>query len=189
MGKVIVLEGPDGGGKTTLAGEIIEAWRTGKYPKIESASITKSPAGRETEWKSNYETWVDSHSLKSRVTHLDILDRTPEISEFVYGNVMRGKSRLDDPIDVWAGFDEQVLLVFCMGEPNQDSDRMVIHQDQFGNKVGQGHLYRIRWFYKVIYHLFLGSHYLPEPVWYDFNGAPAFSQESAMKRIGEFVNG
>lgn len=88
MSKVIILEGPDGAGKTTLAQALSDQHHfsvvrsygtTGYFPKLDSQQL----------YKKLLEVILDA----ARGWYPVVIDRS-FMSEWCYGNVMRGKDRL-----------------------------------------------------------------------------------------------
>ena len=89
----IILEGPDSSGKTTLA-YALAGWMG---PDL--CQYVKSPSGRMKEWDETWNEWNAQHIERShRSGKIYILDRTPEISELIYGPVIRGFTRLRNPL-------------------------------------------------------------------------------------------
>lgn len=82
---VIIIEGPDGSGKTTLANML--STQTG-YPIIHNVQ-PKTPEEKAEMWRSYIELIKSGRNL--------ILDRA-WYSEMVYGPIMRGASALDYPL-------------------------------------------------------------------------------------------
>lgn len=79
---MIILEGPDGGGKTTLLARITKAMGIKQGPR--ASSSVDGPV-------SDLCSWVDS-DLRSWGQHgLMVYDRYPLISEPIYGPICRGK--------------------------------------------------------------------------------------------------
>ena len=113
---MIVLEGPDNSGKTTLASSI-QNWLGGDYVKV-----IKSPASISTSWKEEWEYWLLDHwHEEEKEGILYILDRTPEISEPIYGTVYRaGNIRNKLFAEQWVKIKEypDIQFLFCM----QDGD-------------------------------------------------------------------
>ena len=111
---MIVLEGPDNSGKTTLASSI-QAWLGGDYVKV-----IKSPASISTDWKKEWEYWLLDHwHEEEKEGILYILDRTPEISEPIYGSIYRGGNIRNKLFaDQWVKFREypDLQFLFCMQE-------------------------------------------------------------------------
>ena len=90
----IILEGPDSSGKTTLAQALVG------YMGPDLCQVVKSPSGRTTEWDASWNYWNAQYIERSYVSGLIyILDRTPEISELVYGPIVRGFTRLHNPLE------------------------------------------------------------------------------------------
>ena len=135
---VIILEGPDEGGKTTLAHAIAGlAIHNNLQPQL-----VKSPAGKTTQWEEPWEIWVKIHEARAHQfpSHLYILDRVPEVSEPIYAYAHHRSPRYRHPIRGWAEFGE-VFPIFCL--PNS-SDPLTItmppesfsdHIDPFGNPI------------------------------------------------------
>ena len=113
---MIVLEGPDNSGKTTLASSI-QDWLGEDYVKV-----IKSPASISTDWKEEWEYWLLDHwHEEEKEGILYILDRTPEISEPIYGSIYRaGNIRNKLFAEQWVKIKEypDIQFLFCM----QDGD-------------------------------------------------------------------
>ena len=111
---MIVLEGPDNSGKTTLASSI-QNWLGGDYVKV-----IKSPASISTSWKEEWEYWLLDHwHEEEKEGILYILDRTPEISEPIYASIYRGgKIRNKLFAEQWIKMKEykDLNFLFCMQE-------------------------------------------------------------------------
>lgn len=80
---MIIVEGPDGAGKTTLIKNITEA-----YPDLEVAPRVVS---KETKDLTDLQKWVD-HNLAQGFQY-KLFDRHRLISEFIYGPVLRRVQR------------------------------------------------------------------------------------------------
>lgn len=130
--KTIVFEGPDEAGKSTLISATVKVLDNVGLPY----SVVKSPAGREVSWDYAWERWSDTQGLaeKNDTRTVFLLDRTPEISEFVYG-ILRGKSRLSNPLEVLHTFRVgPKMMVLCL--PKYHLNTKDQHFDPFGNDVG-----------------------------------------------------
>lgn len=79
---MIIVEGPDGGGKTTLVNKIHKAFELPLAPK--ASDSLKGPVP-------NLCRWVDNDLLEWGSKPLAIYDRYPLISEPIYGSAIRGK--------------------------------------------------------------------------------------------------
>jgi hypothetical protein len=126
----IVLEGPDESGKTTLAIALM-----GHFGQ-ERAAYIKSPAGRSTEWSSYFNAWIP-RLVEDTTKEVWIVDRCPEISEQVYGAVLRGRSRLNNPMASILAMPYDTRAVFCrfpltLREPDLSKE----HLDPQGNRIG-----------------------------------------------------
>ena len=105
----IIIEGPDESGKTTLAIALFGYF----YPE---AWILKSPAGTSLEWYPYFDNWVGKVTSDADQAIL-LLDRVPELSEAVYGPIMRGSSRLNSPLGSLLNLPTDGLVIFCQPEP------------------------------------------------------------------------
>ena len=142
MRKVIIVEGPDESGKTELVNKLAAHYI--------GSRIVKSPAGRSTTWQDEWSYWAEELARSNAKVPL-ILDRTPEISELVYGSVVRGSSRVLRPRNVFETwqFLTNISVVFCLpGIYDPKSE----HISPFGNSVNQ-YLEKIYGAYEVLYHL------------------------------------
>ncbi len=136
----IIIEGPDESGKTTLATALI-----GYFDG--SAAYLKSPAGRDPMWSQYYNAWVGRVSSdKRKFTH--ILDRVPEISELVYGPIIRDTSRLNNPMASILSLPKNTKVVFCqfpVKENLQDT-----HVAAGGKTITQEDQIKIQGGYRVV---------------------------------------
>lgn len=113
---MIILEGPDNSGKTTLASSI-QSWLGEDYVKI-----IKSPASISTDWQDEWEYWLLDHwHEEEKEGILYILDRTPEISEPIYASIYRGgKIRNKLFAEQWIKMKEYTDLNFLFGMQEGD---------------------------------------------------------------------
>jgi len=111
---VLVLEGPDNSGKSTLA-NAVQGWLGDEYCKV-----IKSPASISTDWKDEWNYWLLDHwHDEEKDGVLYILDRTPEVSEPIYASVYRqGNIRNKLFVDQWIKMREysDLQFLFCMQE-------------------------------------------------------------------------
>ncbi len=134
---VIILEGPDGSGKTTLALKIAEEY--------EGAYI-KSPAGKGPGWSPSYDYWASSFAVETD-NPLFVLDRTPEISELIYGSILRGGSRLTHPAQsIYTLAHKKIMVIFCTPPYFLEGE----HLDPSGNRIDQKRHLAIKGGYKVV---------------------------------------
>jgi len=104
---IIVLEGPDESGKTTLATKL----RDTLEPVIDT-EYQRSPV-REHGWSEQYNNYLINQSRA--IGHLLVQDRIPEISESVYG-FMRGEPRTHGWVyEAGDWFHQPIFMVFCEG--------------------------------------------------------------------------
>ena len=101
----IIIEGPDESGKTTLAIALLGYF----YPDV---GLLKSPAGKSPDWYPYFDNWVGRVTTAAAQSIL-LLDRVPEISEAVYGPIMRGSSRLNSPLGSLLNLPKNGLVIFC----------------------------------------------------------------------------
>ncbi len=111
---MIVLEGPDNSGKSTLA-NAIQNWLGSDV-----VHIVKSPASVSKGWQDEWEYWLLDHwHEEEKEGILYILDRTPEISEPIYASIFRnGEIRNSKFADQWIKFREynDLFFLFCLQE-------------------------------------------------------------------------
>jgi thymidylate kinase len=84
---IIVLEGPDGSGKTTVAQAISEL-----YPGLYE-SLRCGPPSPDTEPYWQYDGIIDQAEMLENDGKLVVIDRL-HVGELVYGRIFRGRSRL-----------------------------------------------------------------------------------------------
>jgi len=127
----LILEGPDSSGKTTLAYALL-GWmgpRLGHY--------VKSPAGRTKEWDESWDEWNAIQLALSRTyNQINILDRTPEISELVYGRVVRGFVRLRNPMSslIRLNHPDTLIIMTATDKPYGASHKDPV-EDPVGNAI------------------------------------------------------
>ena len=111
---ILVIEGPDGSGKTTLARMIQQQLQGHGFNEVE---YRRSPV-KEHGWAYEYNNYLsDSVHLQQSLStnYLIIQDRIPEISELVYGTV-RGKVRcIGYSYGLYSWMGHNIFMVFCKG--------------------------------------------------------------------------
>jgi len=135
---VIILEGPDESGKTTLANALM-----GYYS---SAAYIKSPATQRI-WDNKWDDWCIRVAANTPSHEVSILDRTPEVSETVYGSVIRGMPRLANPMASLASLIQPaVLMVLC-----SNSNTLVdAHEATSGYRISEEQHQQIIGGYKIV---------------------------------------
>lgn len=110
---MIILEGPDGGGKTTLAERITKRFGLKLGPR--ASSSIDGPVN-------DLCAWVDDDLLSWGTTPLQVYDRYPLISEPIYGPICRGSipDRMSSP---WMRrrlntFRNLSLVIWCIPPAN-----------------------------------------------------------------------
>ena len=128
---VIVLEGPDSSGKSTLSQVLLKDLS----PVFQELEITRSPV-KENGWSPHY-----SHFLRDyeelHQGQLGILDRTPEISESIYGT-LRGNARTSFMYEAYGWMHTPIFMIFCQGHP--EGFLRGIHRDAEDNALGDPEL-------------------------------------------------
>lgn len=107
---MIIVEGPDGGGKTTLIRQLQEA-----YPDLPVAPRVVS---KQTEAMVDMQEWVNRNL--SEGPQWMLFDRHRLISEFIYGPILRKQqaSGFSDPVWVWHSLRRferlRPILIYCL---------------------------------------------------------------------------
>lgn len=123
---IIVLEGPDESGKTTLAERLHDHFMP-VFPPA-NVEIQRSPV-KEHGWSHEYNHYLIN--LCQVTNHLVIQDRSPEISESIYG-YMRGGSRSHGWLmEAGDWFHQPIFMIFCEGPATLRYE----HRDAEGLKV------------------------------------------------------
>lgn len=113
---MVIVEGPDGCGKTTLIQDARRGMRN-VITVARSGPMALTEMIQFMHWASSY-LFFDDKS-KTYVVH----DRYPAISERVYGPILRGKSLLDGyPLEF--GLSKIDAIVFCRTDPIFDRPQM-----------------------------------------------------------------
>jgi len=108
---VIIVEGPDGAGKTTLIKSLLERW-----PFLELAPRVVS---KDAEAMVDLPAWI-ADSLEHWGEKPMLFDRHRLISETIYGPILRGSAEqgFDDPIQMllWMGdfYRCQPIIIYCL---------------------------------------------------------------------------
>lgn len=152
MVTIIVVEGPDGSGKTTLA-----LWIAQKYgleytrPPADLLSSSEGPSPGLVEW---WENELGSSASKDRV-----YDRTFYVSEVLYAQAQKDRPLMcPDPERMTRGLADFIhrvdLLIFCL--PGWQVERQNL--DDVGRLslqgVDQEQLEKISWAYEYMHYLF-----------------------------------
>lgn len=108
---MIIVEGPDGGGKTTLIDRLRKHLGVGVMPRPCSSDRGVDP--------SSLMAWVD-RDLSGPVHERKIYDRHPLISEPIYGPLIRGDMAAGFTDLVWMStrlemlYTHEPLMIFCL---------------------------------------------------------------------------
>ena len=142
---IIVIEGADNSGKTTLAKDLSNVlWPWGIY--------MKSPgAGRGGEWEPSLDVWINLlNAIPS--PFVPILDRTPEVAEFVYSwadvkeqRICRSK-KLIHSMRSWMNLDIRFILA-------THNDFQPGEQTVLGKQINEEEHRRIQSCYSMITYL------------------------------------
>ena len=106
---MIVLEGPDGSGKTSLLQNLVAHF---KLPQHERACTSSGPIDEVARWAHKDVTTLHTQPLS-------IYDRHPLISEYTYANAIPERAVRPDFVSGWAPkllqqFSQSVLLIMCI---------------------------------------------------------------------------
>lgn len=109
---MIIVEGPDGAGKTTLISQLIAEFELPVAPRVVS---------KQTNDLTDLQQWVDRNL--SEGFQYTLFDRHRLISEFCYGPTLRPKQRpgFTDYLWVWKSLrrlyeDVQPVIIYCLPE-------------------------------------------------------------------------
>lgn len=107
---MLILEGPDGAGKTTLAREIMDHWGIEMAPRV---------VDKDTNKMTDLVTWVEENVAEGKQWKL--FDRHRLISEPIYGSIVRAKPSDDEFMKMnWMKrvmqqfYDTEPLIIYCM---------------------------------------------------------------------------
>ena len=125
---IIIVEGPDESGKTTLAVKLREA-----LDPIIRTEYQRSPV-KEFGWTDQYNSYtIDLANVTQN--HLVVQDRVPEISEAIYG-MTRDEIRTHGWVyEAGPWFHELIFLIFCEGPAQLEKG----HKDAQGLNVEPMH--------------------------------------------------
>lgn len=120
---VLIVEGPDGSGKTTLVHKLIQEFDISQAPR--ASDSVEGPV-------KNLTKWVDDDLLHWGFSPIRIYDRYPLISEPIYGPLIRG-SVPDRFTDKWMrsrmnSFRSMSLVIWCI-PPFKVVDKNVSESD------------------------------------------------------------
>lgn len=120
---MIIVEGPDGAGKTTLINNILAA-----FPDLKVAPRVVS---KETNALTDMQEWVNQNL--SDGFQYKLFDRHRLISEFIYGPILRGNAQhagFDDPAWVWWSlkrfYEINPVIIYCL--PPFNAVQFNVHQ-------------------------------------------------------------
>lgn len=107
---MIILEGPDGGGKSILAGQLLDA-----FPNLEMRARSIPDKDGPRDGPELFD-WAEADVRSWWSARLGIYDRHPLVSEYIYGPIVRGCIR--DPRFLTTGLRRRLvantLLVVCL---------------------------------------------------------------------------
>lgn len=152
---MIVVEGPDGTGKTTLASRLcLELGLTYRKPPPEALSSTKGPQGSEERLLIQW--WDRQLKEPAAVQRKTVYDRTTYISDVIYrlaaGHLPQGNER-----EMAKGIQALVtygLIIFCL--PRWEVAREQIYRAERDKLEGvdEERLHNIHWAYECQFHLY-----------------------------------
>lgn len=157
---MIIVEGPDGTGKTTLAKQLVEDLEL-EYRRPPSLSSTHGPDDAVIRW------WDE----EIRKGELAVYDRCFYISEFIYQPNTRDRALLCGADKMVSGLrsleSASPMFIFCL--PPFDAQVDIIHQadrDRLRGLDESGEV-KVAWMYHYVAHLF-GELYFDWTLRYDW---------------------
>jgi hypothetical protein len=167
---VIILEGPDGGGKTTLAKAICEELGLDyRRPSEQLLSSESGPSSELPQWW--VEQWRGSRGYKAR----GVYDRCFWISEPIYQMAQIKRDLLVPELNLWRGihdlWGEGPLIVFCM--PSMDVQYSNVIQDGRASLKGleYKHLEKVNFMYWAFYAMWQNMAF-EDVIHYDYTEQP-----------------
>jgi len=157
---MIILEGPDGSGKTSLMSTLLD-----RFPGIEEHERASTSKGGPVE---NIFEWAQADILSWGVQPLSFYDRHPLISEPIYGEEIRGKfdGRFTDPEGEDLGMHMMFrgLIILCLPPQSEVVKNVTLNVDDQMSGVAE-HIVPIWHEYQNLLMLSRGRQNV---FWYDY---------------------
>lgn len=143
---IIVFEGPDESGKTTLAKLIQQQLQGQQEIPVE---YQHSPT-KEFGWSHEYDNYLNNHLDLLSGPGIHLQDRIPEVSESVYGTI-RGGPRASWVEDIHHWAHHEVAFIFCEGPTFLQKE----NRDVMGKHIGEETHTVINFLYRQTYYQFM----------------------------------
>lgn len=162
---MIIVEGPDGSGKTTLAKKLADKFGL-DYRRHDSVSSVEGPLG------DSIISWWNEQIFENSPTA--IYDRCFYVSELMYQPIMVGRRLIAGTHKMIGGIADlwqcEPQMIFCL-PPWSTSEHIVLAQNQKLKNVTRDGIAKVHWGYSAMYQLWANS--LFEAVTrYDFTTDP-----------------
>jgi hypothetical protein len=160
--KRIILEGPDGSGKTTLREQLIEM-----FPQL-----IVMPSFKDSRGKLSYPEWLKKQMFMDKEIGILLYDRF-YYSELVYGPILRGKVDIPQPLKVTTArvLEDTAFLIYCNLDYSELVKYVTTQPQMEGVLPNLGEIYRS--FERIIGDVYARYWHSRRYLYYDWTKIPA----------------